>query len=473
MSDNLNKVATKAGAWYIIGNLLLKGIVFFSLPIFTRIMSPDDFGIYNAYMAYEGILAAVIGLGIYGSVKNAKFDFEDSFDKYISSAIFMSFCAFAILLVVVNITYPLIASTIKFSRLVTNCLLFQSFGATFIQLYGAKLNIEFKYKSFLAISIFNSIGSVLLSIVLILFVFPNERYIGRVFGSMLPPVIVLIVVGGLVLYRGKCLYNKKYWNYIKRISLPLVPHVISQSILSQFDRIMIRDMIGASEAGVYSYMYTICTITYVLSISLDSAWTPWLYYKLKEDKANEVQAASSAYMDLFTIITIGFVSIMPEVSKLLADEEYWSGIDLLIPLSLANFFIFSYFLPVSLEYYHKKTKLISIGTIAAALTNLLLNFCAIKMFGYKAAAYTTAISYFLLFLFHSKIAMRFNYKSIFNLRHMLRDILIVILLLMVIGLTYQYFYLNLVLRYVTLLALLVIACMNRKVLISLLRRKTK
>lgn len=472
MSDSINKLATKAGLWYIIGNLLLKGVVFFSLPIFTRILSPSDFGIYNAYMAYEGIVSAIVGLGIYGSIKNAKFDFKENFEEYISSSLFLSTCVFVIITVLINVLYPVIADILGFSRFITNCLLFQSFGTAFIQFYGAKLNIEFKYKSYLMMSIFNSIGSVLLSVILILFVFPYERYVGRILGSTIPPVLVLLFVGGYITKKGKCLYNKNYWKYVKLVSLPLVPHVVSQSILSQFDRIMIRDIIGSSEAGIYSYMYTICTITYVICISLDNAWTPWLFYKIKDHKETEIKEASSKYIDLFTFITIGFICVMPEVAKILATRDYWPGLDLLMPLSLANYCIFLYFMPVSLEYYNKKTSLISLGTIAAALTNIVLNYVAIQMFGYKAAAYTTAISYFLLFLFHSKISMRFGYNQIFNLRHVFKSLILVVFSISIFGIVYRYTYLSLLLRYFVLVLLIVFVCKNRELYISLLRRKT-
>lgn len=67
--ENLEKKATKAGIWYTIGNFLLKGCIFFSLPIFTRILSTTDFGIYNTYIAYEGILTAILGLGLYRNDK--------------------------------------------------------------------------------------------------------------------------------------------------------------------------------------------------------------------------------------------------------------------------------------------------------------------------------------------------------------------------------------------------------------------
>ena len=62
--DNINKKAVKAGIWYTIGNMLLKGCIFLTLPIFTRLLSTSDFGIYNTYMAYEGLITALLGLGL-------------------------------------------------------------------------------------------------------------------------------------------------------------------------------------------------------------------------------------------------------------------------------------------------------------------------------------------------------------------------------------------------------------------------
>ena len=65
---------------------------------------------------------------------------------------------------------------------------------------------------------------------------------------------------------------------------------------------------------------------------------------------------------------------MPEVTKIMAGSNYWGGISLIIPLTFGNFFVFMYGLPVNIEYYHKKTGFISLGTILAAGLNAVLNY---------------------------------------------------------------------------------------------------
>ena len=167
----LNQKATRAGIYYTIANMFLKGCVFLTLPLFTRILSTNDFGIYNNYMAYEGLLSAILGLGLYGTVKNAKFDFKENFNEYLSSVLSLSLIVFVFVVLILNLFYPFYGNYLGFSRFVTNCLVFQSFGSYLIYFYGSKLNIEFEYKSYIFLSFFNTIVNILLSFILIIYIF--------------------------------------------------------------------------------------------------------------------------------------------------------------------------------------------------------------------------------------------------------------------------------------------------------------
>lgn len=461
--SKLNKKAIKAGTWYSISNILLKGCLFFTLPVFTRILSTSDFGVYNTYMAYEGIISAILGLGLYGTVKNAKMDFKDNFDDYLSSIIIFSIVLLFTFVIGSNVLYVYYSNIFGFSRVITNCLILQSFATFLIYFYGAKLNIEFKYKSYLVISFANTILNILMSILFIKLVFPNERYLGRIIGSALPEIIIAIVLVILILKRGNKKIDKLYLKYALRIGLPLVPHVISQSLLSQFDRIMISSMTNVANSGLYSYIYTICTITYVICMSLDNAWTPWVYHKFRENCFGEIKKASKEYIQLFLLLSIGFMCIMPEITKIIADESYWNGIDLIIPLTISNYFIFLYMIPVGIEYYNKKTSFISIGTVTAALINLFSNYIVIKVFGYKGAAYTTMISYIFLFILHWTISKKYGIEKLYDKK----DFVVSSFLIIFIGglFLFMNYYINsliyLILRY--LIILIIVYLLIKKV----------
>ena len=468
---DINSKAKKAGAWYTISNILLKGCVFLTLPIFTRILSTSDFGIYNSYIAIEGIFTAIVGLGLYSTVKNAKLDFKENFDKYLSSILSASVLMLVFVLALVNSVFIFTDNIFGYNQLICNCLVIQSYGSFLLFFYGSKLNIEFKYKSYVLLTAFNTIFNILCSILLILFVFPNERYYGRIIGSAIPLIIIGICVSVYIFKKGKTLFNKKYWKYGLMMGIPLVPHVISQSLLSQFDRVMIQGYCDSSKSGIYSYIYTLCTITYVIASSLDNAWTPWVYMKLKDHKEEEIKEKSKDYIKLFLICTIGFICIIPEVMMLFADQEYWGGMDLLIPLSVANFFIFLYLLPVGIEYYNKKTGIISVGTILATILNCVLNIIFIRLFDYKAAAYTTLFSYFALFILHCVFAKKYGFYKAYNIKNIIKYILMLIGVSVIVqGSLYINQYVSIIVRYVIVFVILLYMVKNRKLIISVFKK---
>jgi len=468
----IGSLAVKSGIWYTIGNILLKGCAFLSLPIFTRLLSTSDFGIYNTYIAYEQILTAVLGLGLYGTVKNAKIDFPNDFERYISSVYSLSVCIFIPIVILTNIAYPLIGQLLGYSRFILNCLLIQSYGGYLIYFYGIKLGIEFKYRTYLILTTFNVVGGILISIILIQFVFPNERYLGRILGSATPLIIIAVVLSIVILRKGRLLYYKEYWKYGLAIGLPLVPHIISQSLLNQFDRIMISSMVGTGEAGIYSYIYTLCTILYVVGNSLEQAWTPWVYLTINQNQPRLVKKACKDYVLFYSLLTVCFMCLMPEVIRVIANEEYWLGSSLMVPLTLSNYFIFLYSLPVNIEYYHKKTSFISIGTLSAAALNICLNYFAIDRFGYQAAAYTTLLSYISLFAFHLLIATKWNIKEIYDLWWIFKNIVIVGIIGGFLLFFERFYWLYCGLRIVLISMSAIVAFKKRNILISAFAKKS-
>ena len=72
----MKKVAS-AGIGYILGGILIKGIAFITTPVFSRLMTTKEFGVLNAYLSYESILAVLIGFQFAGCLKNAKIKYAN------------------------------------------------------------------------------------------------------------------------------------------------------------------------------------------------------------------------------------------------------------------------------------------------------------------------------------------------------------------------------------------------------------
>jgi O-antigen/teichoic acid export membrane protein len=131
----------------------------------------------------------------------------------------------------------------------------------------------------------------------------------------------------------------------------------------------------------------------------------------------------SKYIFLSAIILILFSK---EIVMILADESYYRALDLVPIIILSYIFVFLYTLFGNYSFYRKKTGLISIATLLAGLINIGLNYWLIPEFGYIAAAYTTLVSYILLFLFHYFNAKFIVGGTVIKLNKILMDFSVVL-----------------------------------------------
>lgn len=238
----------------------------------------------------------------------------------------------------------------------------------------------------------------------------NIKYLGRI----IPYLIITSLIGCYYIIRyfvkGKTFINIKYWKYGLSLSLPLVFHGLSINVLSVSDRTLLTLLRNASETGVYSLIYSLSMISLVVTTSMESVWIPWFNNKLLNNERVVINKVVKIYIEVSLIVLIGILLISPELLKIMAPKEYWSGEILIPPILLASFFIFLYSISVNLEYYYKSTKIIAINTIIAAIINLGLNLIFIPKFGAIAAAYSTVIAYAVSFGIHYIAARKLDNK---------------------------------------------------------------
>lgn len=406
--------AAKAGAGYVIGNYLLKGITFLSAPLFTRVLTTADYGLYSTYVSYASIIYIIMGLALHASINNAKYKYKEDLDKYVSSIVLLILLSTALWVFLGNLFFAEYEEWFGFDRIVLNCLGFHCLGEALIQVYNTYVSLNYSVRLFFKISVFNALMNLGLSMLLVLTVFSEKRYVGRIIGSFVPMGLVGIYIIIYFFKKAKPCYKSDYWKYALRYSIPIIPHGISQVILSTFDRIMIKYMVDDDAAGIYSFAYTINTLFFVAAQSLDKVWRPWGYEKMNEKNYDLIKKQATKYALGMALFATMIILASPEIIKVLGDKAYWDSADCVIPIVLGGYFTFLYSLPALVEYVNEKTGLIAIGSICAALVNIVLNYIFIPIFGYVAAAYTTLITYMIYFVFHYIVAYKVQGFSIYD-----------------------------------------------------------
>ena len=407
-----SRSAVSAGIGYTIGNILIKGINFLSVPLFSRIMTPDELGVYSAFVAYDSILFVILSLAIHSSVKNAKYTFSGEVDEYTSSVSLILWMNMAIGLIVATLFSGPLSSLLGLPVVCLYLLVFMSFGSSVLNLYNCRISLDYNYKGYLFAAFANTVGNLLVSLVLIHTIFQNQKDLGRIIGVSVTMLLLALVLLGTLYHRAKPKFERRFWKYAVRYSLPLVPHGLSQVLLGQFDRIMIRSMVSDAAAGIYSVVANISLILTIIIDSVSTAWTTWFYEAYAEKKIAEIQKRAVQLTIFFAILAIGLMALSPELVWILGGTQYESGKYVAIPLILSAFAVFIYNVVVPVEYFHEKTMYIMIGTAAAGVVDIVLNYIFIMKYGFIAAAYTTLVAYICYAVLHFFIARKLSGISI-------------------------------------------------------------
>lgn len=395
-----SETVSKSVIWQLTGKFFLQGIAFFTAPVFTRLLSPEDYGYTALYSSWCSIFTLAIGLMTYGSIQNARMKYERrEMDGYLSSVLSISIISFSICLLFGGVFRNFLSMLFGIRQDIVILVIIQSFFTYVINFYIGKLDSFKQVEKSTLISISQSVLVVVVSLVAVIHTEGNKA-VAKIYSSALPPILYGLVLIGFIYRKGKVLWNSSYNKFCLALTLPLLVHGLGGLVFSQSDRIMLTKLQGEEMLGIYSVSYALCNVLVIIKNALNISWVPFYMDYKKQDCDCDILKHSRRYIKLFTCVCIGFTMLSHDVFKILAPEKYWEGTVILPTLVLAVYFSFLYLFPVNFEFYYCRTKLIPVVTFMAALINIAVNFALIPNFGLIGAATGTLIAHFFEFLFH-------------------------------------------------------------------------
>lgn len=422
---------------YVFGSFLTSGLAFITTPIFTRLLTPEDYGITSVFATWVSVFTIFIGIQSASTIATAHIHFKkDEFNQYLSSILFLSTISFGIISIICLIFKYQIANLLNLSIGLLVILILQSFLGYVQQFYNTYLIQTKKPLQSLILSVSYSFSTIGLSLLLI-FNMDTDRYCGKILGNAIIACLFGLCLYFVIMVKGKQLISLKHWKYCLPLALPIILHLLSGLVLGQSDRVMLQSMAGNYEAGIYSFAYTIASVLSLLWSSTNNAWVPWYYENTKAKNTKSINQLAKKYILLFSIGTCAIMLMTPEVMKILGPQEYWSAGRVIAMVVFGIYFNFLYSFPTNYEFYTQNTRWIAVGSICAAAVNVGLNLLLIPKFGGMGAAVATLISYFALFVFHNIIAARLGRFNI-SKRLYLYGIGIVSVGFIVINLTYDF-----------------------------------
>lgn len=411
INKNNSSIVIKSGIWFIVCNIVTKSIGFITTPIFTRILTKSEFGDFNNFTTWTGIILFITSLNLESSMIRARFDFEDDMDNYVASMSCLSALStilwFVLFLIFINpVQHTLLLNKNEIYAMFLYLLFYPA-----IQLFQTRERFEYKYKNTVVITLLVVISTSFLSVILVLLL--DNKLTGRIIGNVLPIIIIGSVINFLIFYKSRkiCI---QYWKYAIPFTIPFIPHLLSMYLLGSMDKVMIKQICGSEDLALYSLAYTVGTIISLLVNSMNNAFSPWLGQQLSKQNYNKIKKVSVPYIALFVFFSVLIVLITPEVLIFLGGSGYTNAKFVMPQISAGCLMQFIYCMYVNVEQYEKKTIGMAVASVIAALFNFLTNAVFIRRFGYIAASYTTFFSYLLLMILHFYLVKRITAETIFD-----------------------------------------------------------
>ncbi|MEI7178169.1 oligosaccharide flippase family protein [Pectobacterium carotovorum] len=391
---------------YLISNILNAAIPFILLPVLTRYLTPVEYGQIAMFQVLLSALTTFIGVNCTGAA-NRKF-----YDDNVDHDMLKDFNGSCVQILIITSIFSILFSLVIGEQLsgflsipldwIIIAVLISSF--TFIStLRLGQWQIRNQAKYFGMLQVINSLVNMLLSLQLVIAM--KQGASGRVDAQIITSIIFAII-SIVFLYKDNLLrlfiWRPRQIKEALSFGVPLIPHHVGFFLLGSVDRFFINKDIGLADAGVYMVSVQLSSALAIVFDSLNKAYVPWLYSKLKENNyQTKVKIVKYTYLYFILLVVFSIVGFLigPKFFIFIAGGEYSRGAELIGWLCLGQIFGGMYLMVTNYIFFSKKNGRLALTTIITGIINVSLLITFIPLFGLIGAAYAFAISKLIQFLF--------------------------------------------------------------------------
>ncbi|MBR2534213.1 MAG: lipopolysaccharide biosynthesis protein [Erysipelotrichaceae bacterium] len=400
----------KAISWYAVGNVFVKSISFFVLPLFSNLMSTADYGVYTIFTSNAALIDSIIIFGLAPTIRMAKYDNDTDYELYTSTIVVIPILLVLLLALVSNVYMLFNPVLMSLNRTVWNWMLFYCATNVICIILSNRFVLDGRYKAYFIYLLINTLIAIGSFLLLAKFVFLENTYMARIVGQSAGNFLSILFFVCTIGYKGISPgYLKKgvVWG------APLVIHSFMISLFGQMDTQLINVFSEFSELGVYGMATTLGLVPATLEATFESAWSPWFFNKMNVGDTEKIRETNNTYFTIFAVILGEFMLILPELVRFL-NRSYWDCVFYLLPITINSFIELIYLVPLNIQYYYKNTKNIMFATVIATLLDALMVVLFIQLYGFYGAVYAKTISKIALVAIHDYSAKKLDQNNYFS-----------------------------------------------------------
>jgi O-antigen/teichoic acid export membrane protein len=229
--------------------------------------------------------------------------------------------------------------------------------------------------------------------VLLLYTISSEKYLAVIYAESLSSLF-------LIAYLLKMLRNDMPWTFSRAVlkdfigySIPLIPYMLSLTLISQFDRVMIDREFGKEITGIYSISYNLGILLIMVSGAMLNALNPRFFKAMEAKRYDDVIRDTGFVFSVCAFCAFFMALFGPQIATFCLSQRYASGFGLIPAIALGGLASVVFQMWGRIIFYTTKTYLLSLIASAATLLKIGLNLFFLPVLGYQAAAATTFFTY--------------------------------------------------------------------------------
>lgn len=375
-----------------------KILVFLLIPLYTAILSTDEYGIADLITNTVNVLYPILTMCIMEATLRYACEKEIDKEKVLANSIFiigMAEIALIVFELLISIFYKSMNIYWLWFSIIFLCFNFHEVIAQYTKGIG-------KTKIFALSGVVHTFVIITCNLIGLLCLKQGlNAYLSSIIIGYIITSLFLIVFAKI---RIRIRIDKYLLKDMLKYSIPLIPTVIAWWINVSADKYIIIYYHGIALSGIYSIAYKIPSILTLFTNVFSSAWTISVIKNVNDNDNDSYQSSVYKYFNLFNVLICSLLIVISKfIGSILFAKDFfiaWKCVPLLLVAYL--FSGLSGFLASSFRAA-KKTKYLLVSSIIGSVTNIVLNLLVIKKFGIIGASFTTAIGFAIIYYIRIKL----------------------------------------------------------------------
>lgn len=383
---------------YAISSFIGKAIGFVMIPIYTRCLTPSDYGVIELMYRAADVASLVVAMGLGPAVTRFYFDYQEQKERneVVSSGIIAILGFGAVLMVLISV-FREQCSILLFGDTKLELLVQLAAISTLLDLAVivpmAYVQAEQKSFYYAGVSLAKLMTGLAMNIWLVVCL--RQGVIGVAYSAVISSLVSALLIFPMVVRRIGIRFSTEKTMEMFNYGLPMVPGQMAMFALSFSDRFILGRYAGTAELGTYSLGYKFGMLMNVLVAQ--PFFTAWVPYALSIAASRDCGRTYSDALRHFAAAAVGFallISLMArDLVRLMADPAYISGYLVIAPICLGHVMrALANQIEIGILISKQTTfRLLTVGT--SAILNVALNFALVPGYGAMGAAWAAGVSF--------------------------------------------------------------------------------